>query len=334
MIKAYAAFESGAPLQTFEYDPGPLDKNHVEMQVLHCGICHSDLSMIDNDWGSSQYPLVPGHEVIGKISAIGDAVTDFAIGDKVGLGWHASFCESCDPCHNGDHNLCSRAHPTIVGRHGGFADHVRASATSVVKLPDALNLETAGPLFCGGSTVFNPLVELDVKAGAKVAVVGIGGLGHLALQFYRAWGCEVTAFTSSADKAKFALEMGAHSTLNSTNPDDIASAKNRFDMIVVTVNVSLEWKLYLRSLAPRGRLHFVGLPQEPIPVRIPVLVGKQLAVSASPTGSPKLISQMLDFAAQHNIQPITEQFAFADVNLALDHLRSGRARYRVVLSHD
>jgi uncharacterized zinc-type alcohol dehydrogenase-like protein len=200
MINAYAAFEAGGKLNPYQYDPGPLSDADVEINVEHCGICHSDLSMINNEWGMTEYPIVPGHEVIGTIAARGDSVKHLKIGQRVGLGWHSSYCMTCHQCMDGDHNLCSTAAGTIVGRHGGFADKVRAHAASVVLLPEGLDPVNAGPLFCGGITVFNPLVQFDIPPTAKVGVIGIGGLGHIALQFLNAWGCEVTAFTSSESK--------------------------------------------------------------------------------------------------------------------------------------
>ncbi|MGC8697725.1 MAG: alcohol dehydrogenase catalytic domain-containing protein, partial [Halothiobacillus sp.] len=176
MIKAYAVFEAGGELKPFEYDPGSLKANEVEINVEHCGICHSDLSMMDNEWGISQYPLVPGHEVIGTIGAVGAEVTHLHLGQRVGLGWHSGYCMSCETCLSGDHNLCSTAESTIVSHHGGFADKVRAQAVSVIPLPASLDAASAGPLFCGGITVFNPLVQFDVAPTARVGVIGIGGL--------------------------------------------------------------------------------------------------------------------------------------------------------------
>lgn len=200
MIKAYAAFEAGGKLQPFEYDPGSLDAHDVEIAVEHCGICHSDLSMLNNDWGMTQYPFVPGHEIIGTVAARGDHVSHLKLGQRVGLGWHAGYCMTCHTCLSGDHNLCTQAQGTIIGRHGGFADKVRANASSVVALPANIDPLSAGPLFCGGITVFNPLLQFNIQPSAKVAVIGIGGLGHIALQILNAWGCEVTAFTSNEAK--------------------------------------------------------------------------------------------------------------------------------------
>lgn len=334
MINAYAAFEPKGDLKPHAYDPGALGDDEVEIEVAFCGICHSDLSMINNEWGMSAYPLVPGHEVTGKIAATGSQVKDFKVGDWVGLGWHAGYCETCESCKSGDENLCSTAQGTIVGRHGGFADKVRAHAKSVVALPEGINPATAGPLFCGGITVFNPLVQFDVKPTDKVAVIGIGGLGHIALKFLNAWGCEVTAFSSSESKADEAREMGAHDVINSRDPAAIETAAGRFDFIISTVNVKLDWNLYVSTLRPKGRLHFVGAMVEPLDIGVFPLLMAQRTVSASPVGSPATIAKMLAFAAHHGIEPLVETFPMSKVNEALAHLESGKARYRIVLSRE
>ncbi len=331
MIKAYAAFAPHSELKSFEYDPGELKASEVELDVHSCGICHSDISVIDSDWGPAPYPVVPGHEVIGRIAKVGPAVTHLKVGQWVGLGWHAGYCNQCDDCHSGDHNLCASGQATILGHHGGFADKVRAAANAVVALPDGIDPDTAGPLFCGGITVFNPLVQFDIKPTAKVAVIGIGGLGHLALQFLRAWGCEVTAFTSSPEKRTEALELGAHHTLNSRDSAEIESASRSFDLIISTVNVKLDWNLYLSTLKPRGRLHFVGATLEPLDVNVFALISGQKTISGSPVGSPATITKMLDFAKLHNIQPVVERFKFDQVNQAIARLRSGKTKYRIVL---
>ncbi len=334
MIHAYAAKEAGGPLEDYSYDPGLLGTDQIEINVESCGVCHSDMSMLDNAWGMTSYPFVPGHEVVGTVGAIGDTVTSLKIGQRVGLGWHAGYCNSCHTCHSGDHNLCGQRSTTIIGRHGGFADKIRAQDTAVVALPDAINPASAGPLFCGGITVFNPLVQFDIKPTSKVAVIGIGGLGHIALQYLRAWGCEVTAFTSSEGKKPALLQMGAHHVLNSRNKDELKAAGGRFDLILSTVDVKLDWNAYIATLAPKGRLHFVGAPLAPLDIQVfPLLMG-QRSVSGSPVGSPAVIKKMLDFSAQHNIEPIVEYFPMSKVNEAMAHLRAGKARYRIVLTRD
>lgn len=333
MINAYAALEPGGKLQPFKYDPGPLDALEVEIDIESCGICHSDLSMLNNEWGLSRYPLVPGHEVIGTIADKGDKVNNFQLGQRVGLGWHAGYCMTCTTCMSGDHNLCAQAKSTIVGRHGGFADKVRASAASVVALPEQIDTQSAGPLFCGGITVFNPLLQFNIQPTSKVAVIGIGGLGHIALQFLNAWGCHVTAFTASKDKRIEALELGAHQTLDTHNPAELEAAAGQFDLIISTVNVKLEWDAYIATLRPKGRLHFVGATLESLDIGVIPLIFGQRSISGSPVGSPASLKVMLDFAAQHKIKPVIETYRFDQVNEALARLVSGNARYRIVLSH-
>jgi uncharacterized zinc-type alcohol dehydrogenase-like protein len=333
MIKAYAAQAPGEALQPFEYDPGALAEQDVEIQVEYCGLCHSDLSMLNNDWGITQYPFVPGHEVVGTVAAIGDRVTTLKVGQRVGLGWFARSCMTCEWCMSGQHNLCLTAEGTIVGRHGGFADKVRAHQSWVIPVPEALNPESTGPLFCGGLTVFNPIVQFDIKPTDRVGVIGIGGLGHMALGFLKAWGCDVTAFSTSADKEAEAGQLGASHFVNSRDPEALKAVANSFDLILSTVNADLDWDTYIATLRPKGRLHFVGVVPNPIPAQVfPMILG-QKSISGSPLGSPATTNTMLEFAARQGIQPITETFSFADVNSALDRLHSGKARYRVVLKH-
>jgi uncharacterized zinc-type alcohol dehydrogenase-like protein len=209
---------------------------------------------------------------------------------------------------------------------------VRADAVSVVPLPEGLDPAAAGPLFCGGITVFNPLVQFEVKPTDQVGVIGIGGLGHMALQFLNAWGCRVTAFTSSAGKRQEALNMGAHDTLNSRDPSALEAAAGRFDLILSTVNVKLDWNVYLSALKPRGRLHFVGATLEPLDLQVFPMIVAQRSISGSPVGSPATIQRMLEFAARHRVKPVTEHFRFDQANEAMARLRSGQARYRIVLS--
>ncbi len=333
MIRAYAAQEAGGSLQPFEYDPGPLKSDEVEIQVESCGLCHSDLSMLDNEWGLTQYPFVPGHEVVGTVAAIGDRVKTLKPGQRVGLGWYSRSCMECEWCMSGNHHLCLTAEGTIVGRHGGFADRVRAQEGWVSPLPEDLNPTASGPLFCGGITVFNPIVQFDIKPTDRVAVLGIGGLGHMALRFLHAWGCDVTAFSSNPDKEAEIRQLGANHVINSRDPEALKAAANSFDLILSTVNVPLDWEALLAALRPKGRLHLVGAVLQPLPVPAFALIPGQKSVSGSPLGSPTTIHKMLDFSARHQIEPVVEYFGFDQVNEAIEHLRQGKARYRIVLKH-
>jgi uncharacterized zinc-type alcohol dehydrogenase-like protein len=235
---------------------------------------------------------------------------------------------------SGDHNLCAQNEGTMIGRHGGFATKVRCHAAWAVPLPEGVDVTKAGPLFCGGITVFNPIVQFGVKPTDRVGVIGIGGLGHMALRFLNKWGCEVTAFTSSAAKAEEAHTLGAHKTVNSRSDDEMARIAGSLDFVLSTVNVTLNWEAIMATLGPRGRLHTVGAVAEPISLAaFPLLLG-QKSLSGSPLGSPATISTMLEFCARHAIAPVTEEFPMSKANDALEHLRAGNARYRIVLKND
>lgn len=331
-FNGWAALQPGGKLEKISFNPGPLLPEQVEVRVESCGICHSDLSMIENAWGNSRFPLVPGHEVIGIVEAVGEQSRGINIGDRVGLGWFSGSCMACRSCLSGNHQLCATAEQIIVGRHGGFADRVRANWQWAVKLPEALAPASAGPLFCGGITVFAPIADFGIKPTDRVGVVGIGGLGHLALQFLNKWGCEVTAFSSNPAKAGEALQLGAHHVVSSRDSAAIGKLAGSLDFILVTANVPLDWNAYLAALAPNGRLHFVGAVLEPVPVPAFALIGGRKSVSGSPLGSPATVATMLDFCARHQIAPVVESFPMHEVNAALDHLRAGRARHRIVLT--
>lgn len=332
MIKAYAAQEAHGEFAPFEYDPGPLGAHDVEISVAHCGVCHSDMSMWENEWGVASFPFVGGHEVAGIIAAVGSHVTGLKVGDRVGLGWQSGYCNHCMQCLGGNQNLCPDQQPTIIGHHGGFADRVRAQETAVIRIPDQMELRDAGPLLCGGITVFNPFVQFGIRPTDHVAVIGIGGLGHLALQFARAWGCEVTAFTSES-KMDEAREMGAHHCVNSRDADAIAGAKGRFDLVLSTVAVKMDWNAIMETLKPQGRLHMVGITPEPLDVGAFPLVAGQRSISGSPVGAPATLNTMMEFAARHGISPVTEHFPMSRINDAFAHLGAGKARYRIVLDN-
>jgi uncharacterized zinc-type alcohol dehydrogenase-like protein len=333
-FKAYASSAKSQALAPFEFAPGPLGAEQVEIKISHCGICHSDLSMLDNEWGMTTYPFVPGHEVAGTIVAAGDRVKRGKVGDRVGLGWFSGSCMACPQCLAGNHNLCTTVEQTMIGRYGGFADRIRCHWLWATPLPSAIEFSKAGPLFCGGITVFNPIVQCGVRPMDRVGVIGIGGLGHLALQFLNKWGCEVVAFTSSDAKRQEALKLGAHEVVNSRDSAQMQKLAGSLDFILVTANVTLDWPVILNALAPKGRLHFVGAVPEPVPVAAFSLIGTQKSISGSPLGSPGTTAKMLGFCVRHGIAPVIEKFPMSRVNDAMAHLRSGKARYRVVLEND
>lgn len=330
-IHGWAASGAKRELEPFTYDAGPLGAEEVEIAVEYCGLCHSDLSILNNDWGLSRYPVILGHEAVGRIVALGDSAKGLKVGQYVGIGWSASSCMHCHECMTGNHNLCPEVGATIIGRHGGFADRLRSHWAWAIPLPDALDISSAGPLLCGGITVAAPLMHFNVKPTDRVGVVGIGGLGHMALRFANAWGCEVTAFTSSESKFEEARKLGAHQVISSRDRAGIAKAAGSLDFLLITVNVPLDWSALLGTLKPNGRMHVVGAVLEPMPIAAFDLIMKQKSVSGSPTGAPAAISAMLDFAARHDVAPQVEHFPLSRVNDAIEHLATGKARYRVVI---
>jgi uncharacterized zinc-type alcohol dehydrogenase-like protein len=331
--EAWVAAASNERFQRQEVAFGPLPAEDVEVQVEHCGICHSDLSVLKDEWGMSQFPAVLGHEVVGRVVEIGTAVKGLAVGQRVGIGWNAGSCMHCRPCKSGDQHLCAQAQPTIIGRHGGFASHVRSHWAWAIPLPETLDAADAGPLLCGGITVFNPLV-MYARPTSRVGIVGIGGLGHMGVKFAAAYGCEVVAFTSSESKFDEARRFGAHHVAATRNAADLAKLAGSLDLLIVTVNAALDWDALVKTLAPNGRMHVVGAVLEPIPVSAMSLISAQRSVSGSPTGSPVAIETMLEFAARHGVTPQTEHYPMSEINEAFERLEAGKARYRIVLDAD
>lgn len=334
LVKAMSITNPGLQFSPFEFTLPNLPEDQIECKVLYCGVCHSDISMAKNDWGMTQYPFVPGHEIVGEITALGKQVTDFKVGQKIGIGWYSKSCMTCEQCLSGQQHLCPKQEGTIVGRHGGFATHVRTHWSWATPLPANLNIEKAGPLFCGGITVFGPIHHFGIKPTDKVGVIGIGGLGHLAIQFLNKWGCEVTAFTSEPSKADWVKKLGAHQVVSSTKAEEIQKLAGKFNFILNTANVTLPWDAYIQALAPNGRLHFVGAVLEPVPTHPFALITGQKSISGSPLGSPATLRKMLEFCERHKIETITETFPLSKATEAIAHVESGKARFRVVLVND
>jgi len=264
---------------------------------------------------------------------MGSSVKHLKAGQRVGIGWQCGSCMTCECCLSGRENLCAESSGTCLGNHGGFAKAIVVDSRFAFALPEALASESAAPLLCGGITVFAPLLHFNIRPEMKVGVIGIGGLGHLALQFYRAWGCEVTAFSSNPDKEKEAKELGAHHMVPSRDPEALKARAGTLDFIANTVPGDIDWESYLNILRPDGRLCILGVPSSPVTIpAFPLIVGRK-SLSGSPIGGRADIETMLAFAARHGIQAKTETFAMDQVNPALDKVRQGQARYRVVLTN-
>lgn len=332
-IECYAAMKAKGKLEPFEYEPKPLAPFDIDIDITHCGICHSDIHLIDNDWHLSEYPLVPGHEIVGTVTDIGVGVKKFEIGQRVGVGWQAGACFHCDMCISGDHNLCPEIKATCMGNHGGFAKEIRADSRFAFVIPEALESENAAPLLCGGITVYNPIRTYGVKPHMKAGVIGIGGLGHLALQFLNAVGCKVTAFSTHADKEDEARSFGAHYFIPTSEEDAFEKAVGTLDFIISTVHVDLNWPAVLNVLKPKGKLCMVGAVENPMMIPAFSLILQQKSLVGSPIGGRMAIREMFQLAARHGIKAKTEAVPMAKLNDAVEKTRQGKARYRMVLTN-
>lgn len=330
MVKAYAASKAKDKLKLVDYpapkELGPFD---IEVKITHCGICHSDLHLIDNDWGNSLYPLIPGHEIIGTVKAKGAFATHLKLGQRVGIGWQRSSCLQCIECLKGEENLCNTQEATCVGHPGGYAETIFADSRFAFAIPDSIPSAQAGPLMCGGVTVFSPFIEHNISPLMHVGVIGIGGLGHLALQFAKAWGCEVSAISSSKDKEKEAKHFGAHHFILHETLSDV---ENHFDVLLSTTTAPINAEFYLKTLKPKGIFCLLGAPPEKIEVQIMSLISQRKIICGSNIGSRWVIQKMLNFAAFHQIFPQIEEFALGQVNEAIEKLKNNRIHYRAVLN--
>ena len=335
-VRAFAALEASADLTPYEYDAGELAPLAVDVDVTHCGVCHSDVGMIDDEWGYSTFPVVAGHEAVGVVSAIGSAVDPerLKVGQRVAVGAIAGTCMSCEYCLTGRQQLCAKRDDTIMrGDRGGFASSVRASDWRFAyPIPDAIESQHAGPLLCAGVTVFAPFLRHDVRPTDRVGIVGIGGLGHLAIQFADAWGCDVTAISSSSSKRDQAHELGADDFIATRDSDGLARAAGTFDFILSTVSADIPWNDYLSALKPQGTLSIVGVPDSALTLGPFELLLSEKKVSGGVPASRQETVQMLDFAARTGVRPKVETFDMSDINQAIARVRAGKARYRAVLT--
>jgi uncharacterized zinc-type alcohol dehydrogenase-like protein len=332
-IHGLAVHAAGAQLLPYKYDPGVLKANEVEVKISHCGVCHSDVHLIDNDWGMSKFPFIPGHEIVGSIVAIGDEVKDRTVGERVGIGWQSDSCGICEWCRQGDEHLCALSQPTCIGRNGGYADRIRLNSKFAIPVPKVLESENVAPLLCAGITVYNPLRNHGVRPSSRVGIIGIGGLGHIGLQFAKAFGAEVTAFSTSKDKEAEAKSLGAHHFINTRDTGALKKVAGSFDFLLSTVSADQDWQSYINALRPKGTMCVVGVPPSAIQIQAFSLIGAQRGISGSPTGSPRDLHEMLDVAARHGVKAITERFPMAKANDAVAKVKKNQVRYRAVLTN-
>ncbi len=299
------------------------------IKIQTCGICHSDLHMIDNDWRISRYPLVPGHEIVGTVIETGAMVGHLKIGDRAGVGWQAGACMECSDCIRGDENLCEKNIGTIVGRDGGFAEEITLDSRFAFRIPDGLPSENASPLLCAGITVYSALHYAGMRGGGNIGVIGMGGLGHLAVQFAAKLGNRVTVFTTSEDKAEFARSLGASEVL--INPKRKEKPSGKLNIIINTAPNDLDWSYFLSLLDSDGTLTFVGVPPSPMELNIGQLLSKRKRITASPIGGRAIMTEMLKIAADHKVFPVIEVFPPSEIEKAMDKVRQNKIRYRAVI---
>jgi len=326
-------------LQLLQYDLGELQEDEVDVKIIASGICMSDIDASSGHYPESSYPypICPGHEGVGTVIAIGAKVKNVKIGTTVGLGVYRDCCNACNDCCSGRNNLCEKKDMMFLHKNKGtFSDFVRIKAIFAFPIPEGFkDPEVVAPLMCAGLTTFAPFVNYSIRPGQKVAIFGIGGLGHLAVQFARAHGCQVYALSGSADKKDSILKLGAHHFVDIKKDPDLTSVANTFDYVLVTSSgAEVKWKALMNALCPNGKLVLMGNPGvADIPISAFSLIMGQKTIAGSAAGSSGVAFQMLQFAALHNITPLCEKFAFSKINEVMKKVKNNEVRFRAVLCH-
>lgn len=336
----YAAQSSTTPLAPYAFERRALRDNDVAMEILYCGVCHSDLHTARNDWGWTSYPIVPGHEIVGRVTAVGTAVTRHKVGDTVAVGCMVDSCQQCDQCRKGEEQLCREGNTgTYSGRdrltreptQGGYAKHLVVRQEFVLRVPATLDLAKVAPLLCAGITTYSPLRTWNVVPGSRVGVIGLGGLGHMAVKLAAGMGAKVTVLSRSPDKAADALALGAHQLLVSGDKEAMAKARSSFDLIIDTVPVKHGLDPYVPLLDVDGTLVLVG-QVGPMAEQstVPMILGRR-RIAGSPIGGIRETQEMLDFCAEKNILPECEMIRMEQINHAFERMERSDVRYRFVI---
>ena len=336
----YAAPSATEPLGPFRFERREPRPDDVVIEILYCGVCHSDLHQARNDWRNAKYPMVPGHEIVGHVVRVGAAVKRFTAGDHVGVGCMVDSCRQCPACDRGEENYCRNMVGTYNDTdrhdqrptHGGYSDTIVVSEDFVVRIPDGLDLRGAAPLLCAGITTWSPLRHWKVGHDTRLAVVGLGGLGHMALKLGKALGARVTLFTRSPDKAEDARRLGADDIVMSTDAAAMTAVRGQFDLIIDTVPYAHDLNPYVPTLATSGTLVLVGYlgPLDPPLSSVPLVLGRK-AVAGSVIGGIAETQEMLDFCGEHGITADIEMIAIADINRAYERMLNSDVKYRFVI---
>ena len=336
----YAAYSADKPLAPYDFERRELRGNDVAIEILYSGVCHSDLHTARGDWGKVNYPLVPGHEIVGKVIAVGPDVEDYSVGDHVGVGCMVDSCQDCDQCDHGEEQFCRNgmtatydSQDRITGEptQGGYSKHIVVREEFVLAMPDGLDISRAAPLLCAGITTYSPLRTWNVGPGSRVGVIGMGGLGHMAIKLAIAMGAHVTVLSRSPSKEKDALELGADAVLISTDKDAMKAARNSLDLIIDTVPVKHDVTPYMPLLDIDGTLAIVGQvgPMEEF-MTPPAIMGRR-RIAGSLIGGIAETQEMLDFCGRMNILPEVEMIKMDEINTAFDRMEKADVRYRFVI---
>ena len=332
-VLGYATKAVGQPLEPFTYKQPKLDTHDVLVSITHCGLCQTDIHAINNYYGITTFPFVPGHEIVGYVSAVGSTVSNLKEGDRVGIGWQGRSCMKCEWCLQGEEQLCM----DIVSSgtwvpYGGFSSSICVDSRFAYLLPDTMPSEVAAVLMCAGITVYSPLRSHSAQQGKKIGIIGVGGLGHLALQFARALNYEVTAISSSLDKKEQALAFGADHFIFSNDQSMMQQAMFSFDLLLCTAHGKINWEVLLNTLKKNGNLILTGFPE--IALNSTDLVAHQLSITGSFLGNRVTMREMLSFVQEHSIVPKVELMPMTKVNEAIQRVKENKARYRIVLYND
>lgn len=339
-VKSYAAFSADTPLQPHTISRRDLQSDDVCIDILYCGICHSDIHSARNDWGSAKYPLVPGHEIIGRVQAIGDAVTKFKLGDMVGVGCLVDACETCASCQEGLENYCEHGNTGTYNSpdkrsggltYGGYSEKIVVKENFVLRIPDNIDPAAAAPLLCAGITSYSPLAHWNVKAGDKVGIIGLGGLGHMGVKLAHAMGATVIMITTSPSKGADAMRLGADGILLSTDATAIQAAANSFDFLLNTIPVGHDPNPYIQLLKRDATMVFVGAIEPLESINGKNLIYKRKNVAGSLIGGIRETQEMLDFCGRHNIVSDIEIIPIQDINNAYERVIKGDVKYRFVI---
>ena len=337
---AYATQSATTPISPFDFDRREVGASDVKIEILFCGVCHSDIHQARNEWGNSTFPMVPGHEIVGRVTQVGDAVTKFAVGDLAGVGCMVDSCRECENCKAGEEQYCeggklvltyNSKFPDGSTSHGGYSDNIVVDEAFTLKISPKLDLAAIAPLLCAGITTYSPLRHWNVQPGQKVGVVGLGGLGHMALKFAHAFGAHVTQFTTSPGKEEDAKKLGADAVVLSRDPEALKPLANTFDFIIDTVSASHDLNPYLNLLKLNGSMVLVGIPTEPASIHAFTLAGKRRSLAGSGIGGIQETQEMLDYCAEHNIVSDIEMIDIQQINEAYDRILKSDVKYRFVI---